>query len=156
MTYGHSDSDWGGDGDRDKRRSTTGYVFMLAGAAICWKSKLQKTVCLSGTEAEYMAAGSAVQEALSIRNLLEELGFPQQEPTTIHEDNPGAIFLVLNQTNTYGTRHIAIRHHFLRHHIQSGEIKLKYTHTKRLVADVLTKALSKEAFRKFRRSMLGN
>jgi hypothetical protein len=153
-TYGYSDSDWGG--DHDTRRSTTGYVFMLAGAAICWKSKLQKTISLSSTEAEYMSAGSAVQEALSIRNLMEELGFPQLEKTTIHEDNQGAIFLALNQTNTYGTRHIAIRHHFIRHHIQSGEIQLKYCHTKRMVADVLTKALSKEAFRKFRRSMLGN
>jgi hypothetical protein len=151
--YGFSDSDWAG--DRNSRRSTTGYVFMLAGAAISWKSKLQKTPSLSSTEAEYMAAGAAVQEALSIRYLLEELGYIQSDATNINVDNKGAICLALSQGSNYGTRHIALRHHFLRHYVASGDVKLTYIHTSKNVADVLTKALSRQLFEFFRSKMLG-
>jgi hypothetical protein len=151
--YGYSDADWAA--DRDTRRSTTGFVFMLAGAAVSWKSRLQKTPSLSSTEAEYMSAGSGVQEALSIRNLLEELGFAQEGPTILHEDNQGCIRLAVNQTTSYRTRHIAIRHHFIRHYINNDTIHLKYIHTKRMVADAMTKALNTPQFQKFRRTMLG-
>ena len=60
--YGYCDADWAG--ELDSRRSTTGYVFMLAGGAISWKVKAQPTVALSSAEAEYMALSAAVQEAI--------------------------------------------------------------------------------------------
>ena len=62
---GYSDSDWGG--DKETRKSTTGYVFMYANAAISWSSRKQQTVALSSTEAEYMAGCNAVQELLYLR-----------------------------------------------------------------------------------------
>ena len=69
---GYVDSDYAR--DLDKRRSTSGYVFTLAGAPVCWRCTLQSTVALSTTEAEYMAVTEAVKEALWLRGLLEDLG----------------------------------------------------------------------------------
>jgi hypothetical protein len=62
---GYSDADWAG--DRETRRSTTGYVFKMAGASVSWASRLQQSVALSSTESEYMAASAAVQEAVYLR-----------------------------------------------------------------------------------------
>ena len=69
---GFVDSDF--TGDLDKRRSTSGYVFTLAGGAISWMSKLQDTVALSITEAEYIAASHACKEAIWLRGLLRDIG----------------------------------------------------------------------------------
>ena len=69
---GYVDSDFVG--DLDKRRSTSGYVFTLAGGPICWMSKLQKTTAVSTTEAEYVAAYHACQEAIWLKGLLGEFG----------------------------------------------------------------------------------
>ncbi|KAH9660405.1 hypothetical protein KPL70_024186 [Citrus sinensis] len=74
---GYVDSDFAG--DLDKRKSTTGYVFTLAGATVSRVSKLQTVVALSTTEAEYMAATQACKEAIWIQRLLEELGHKQQK-----------------------------------------------------------------------------
>ena len=68
---GYADSDWAG--DKKSRKSTTGYIFLLGGAAISWSSKKQSSVALSSTEAEYMAACAAVQEAVYLRTLLSDL-----------------------------------------------------------------------------------
>jgi hypothetical protein len=69
---GYVDADYAG--DLDDRRSTTGYVFTLAGGPICWKSMIQSTVAMSTTEAEYMAVAKAVKEALWLTGLVKELG----------------------------------------------------------------------------------
>ena len=61
-------------GDLDKKRSTRGHVFTLAGGAISWMSKLQETVALSTTEVEYIAASDASKEAISLKGLLDEIG----------------------------------------------------------------------------------
>jgi hypothetical protein len=74
---GYSDADWAG--DLDNRRSTTGYVFMLSGAAVSWSSKWQKTVALSSTEAEYMALAAATQECLWLHELLHELALQSRD-----------------------------------------------------------------------------
>ncbi|KAH9660415.1 Integrase catalytic domain-containing protein [Citrus sinensis] len=77
IVRGYVDSDFAG--DLDKRKSTTGYVFTLAGATVSRVSKLQTVVALSTTEAEYMAATQACKEAIWIQRLLEELGHKQQK-----------------------------------------------------------------------------
>lgn len=69
---GYVDSDYAG--DLDKRRSLTGYVFMLLGCAISWKAVLQSTVALSTTKAEYLATTEAAKEALWLRGLVSDLG----------------------------------------------------------------------------------
>ena len=79
------DSDWAG--CPDSRRSTSGYVLVLNGAAVAWKSKRQSVVALSSAEAEFVAASAMVQEVNYIRRFLENLGFPQKLPAVVYEDN---------------------------------------------------------------------
>ena len=92
---GYSDSDWAG--DVDTRRSTTGYVFQLCGGPVSSKSKHQKMVTLSSTEAEYVAGSKAAQDAVYLRHLLKDLGFEQKEPTILYEDNEGCVFFSQDQ-----------------------------------------------------------
>jgi hypothetical protein len=150
---GFSDSDWGS--DKDTRRSTTGYVFMLCGGSISWTSKLQPTVALSSTEAEYMAACAAAQEAIFLRCLLADLGFPQSGPTTIFEDNQGCIYMSENSGTQRRGRHIDIRHHFVRERVANDEIKLTYIRTDDQLADLLTKPLLRQRLDMLRKKVLG-
>ena len=95
--------------DLTKRRSTTGYVFTYAGGAVVYRSKTQSLTALSSTEAEFIAAVTAAKTAKYIRSVLSELGFKQEEPTPIYEDNKPTIDIVASQKPTERTRHIDIR-----------------------------------------------
>ena len=150
---GYCDADWGG--DRDTRRSTTAYVFMLAGGSITWASKLQPTVALSSSEAEYMAVSAAVQDAIYMRQLLSDLGYPQDHPTVIFEDNQGCIALSENPVMHKRTKHIDMRHHFIRERVESKEIALQYVATEHQLADLLTKPLMRLRTIKMRDVILG-
>ena len=88
---GFSNSDWAG--CVDTRRSTSGFVWIMGGGAICWRSKLQSVVALSSMEAEYVRATPAVQEVVWLRDLLCELGITDKLPSTLHMDNKGAVSL---------------------------------------------------------------
>lgn len=138
-TIGYCDSDWGG--CSDTRRSTTGFIFTLNGAPVSWSSKMQKTVALSSTEAEYMAASDSTKEAKWIRQLLLDLGYKLSSPTSIFSDNHGAILLSKNPGHHQRTKHIDIRHHFVRQEQEHGIIELKYIPTQDQPADMMTKSL---------------
>jgi hypothetical protein len=150
---GYCDSDYAG--DPDKRKSTTAYVFMLGGAAITWASKLQPTVAISSSEAEYMALAAAVQDAIYLRQLMSDLGFEQIEPTTIYEDNQGCIALAENPVMHKRTKHIDVKHHFIRERVESGEVELQYVYTKDQLADVLTKPLKRDELVRLRSVIMG-
>ena len=100
---GYCDSDYAG--DLDTRRSTTGLVFTFCGAAISWSSKLQPTVAVSTTEAEYMAAAQAVKEALWLRKLASELQYGTMK---IYSDNQGAMKLLKHPVASVKSKHIDI------------------------------------------------
>jgi hypothetical protein len=78
---GYVDSDWAA--DIRHRRSISGIVFKMAGAAIAWKCRVQPTVSLSSTEAEFLAASDAGKMALYLRSILDELDIPQQFATIL-------------------------------------------------------------------------
>ena len=123
--------------DRDTRRSTTGYVFTLGGGAISWSSRLQPTVAVSTTEAEYMAAAYAIKEALWLRTLLYELGLGQ-DTITICADNQSAIKLLKNPVFTMRSKHIDVAYHFARERVIRRDITFRYVPTTSMVADALT------------------
>ena len=144
---GYCDADWAG--DNVDRKSTTGYLFMLSGAAITWRSTKQKTVALSSTEAEYMALGDAVKEILWLQQLLEHIGLKKTEPPIIYEDNEGCRMLSSHPSHHHRTKHIDIRHHFIRDHVNQNHCKIVAISTNNMVADVLTKQLARPKFEKF-------
>jgi hypothetical protein len=139
--HGYCDVDWAG--DTQDRRSTTGYVFMLGNGAISWNSKRQPTIALSTTEAEYMATSQGIKEAIWLRQLLEDVGFVQENATKMECDNQGCIALAKNPTHHSRTKHIDIQYHFIREKIEHEVIDLQYCPSQYMVADVLTKALPK-------------
>jgi len=147
---GYCDADWAG--NIDDRRSTTGYVFLIAGGSVSWSSKKQPTVALSTTEAEYMALTQATKEAIWIRQLLSEIGMTpktSREPTIIRSDNQGCISLAKNSVHHARTKHIDIQHHFVREKLEDGEVEVIFCKTEEMVADVLTKGLTKEKHEHF-------
>ena len=152
--HGYSDADWGG--DKDTRRSTTGYVFMLDSGVISWASKLQPTVALSSAEAEYMAACAAVQEAIHLRELMGDIGYKQDGATVIFEDNQGCIALSANPVFHKRTKHIDIRYHFIRERVASGEVELRYVPTAEQLADLLTKGLPRPRTLMLRDRIMGH
>jgi Reverse transcriptase (RNA-dependent DNA polymerase) len=139
---GYCDSDWAA--DRDDRKSITGYAFLLSGGAISWSSKKQKTPSLSSVEAEYMAAAAAAKEALWWRTQLRGLGYDTAHATTLYSDSQGSISLSKNPDHHANTKHIALRYHFIRHHVGKRNVRLEYINTTAMAADVLTKALPRE------------
>ena len=145
---GYVDADWGT--NPNGRKSQSGYVFLLCGGIISWSSKKQPIIALSSTEAEYIAATSALQEAMWLRALLNDLNFKQEQPTVINEDNQGAIALCKNPKFHARTKHIDIRYHFIREQIDNLQITLQYCSTEDMIADMLTKPLGKTKFQKFR------
>jgi hypothetical protein len=147
------DADYGE--DRDTRRSTTAYVFMLAGGAVSWGSRLQPTVALSSTEAEYMATCAAVQEVTYMRQLFTDLGFGQKHATTIYQDNQACIALSSNPIYHKRTKHIDVRYHYVRERVESGDVVLVHVPSERQLADLLTKPLPRVRLAMLRDYVLG-
>jgi hypothetical protein len=136
---GWSDSDYASDiGERCSRK---GYLFMLNGAAVSWKSQQQHIVALSTTEAEYMALTAATQEAMFLKQLLHQLHQDSGSPITIHEDHQSCIALRQNSIMTGRSKHMDVRYQFCREKVESGDIEVQYCSTENMLADVLTKPL---------------
>jgi hypothetical protein len=150
---GYTDADWAG--DIDDRRSTTGYTFIVGGGSVTWNSRKQQTVALSTTEAEYMSLAEAAKEATWIRTFLFELGFGPVEnvATRIYSDNQGCIALSKKPTYHSRTKHIDVRYHFIRDAIENGTFDVIHISTDDMVADVLTKGLSREKHCRFKEEM---
>jgi hypothetical protein len=145
MVLGYADADWGG--DLDTRRSTTGYVFKVFGGVIAWKSKRQSTVALSTMEAEYMSSADCARQAVWLRLWLEDIGLGLgSDPLPILNDNNGAIALAKNPVNHERSKHIGMRHHFLREKIEEKVISLEHVRSAENLADLLTKGLPRETF----------
>jgi hypothetical protein len=101
---GFSDSDWAG--EKDGSRLTSGYVWMLSGGPVSWKSCLQPIVTLSSTKAEYVSVTAAAQEGIWLHRVMGELGFEQVGATNLAVDNEGAIVLSENPQAHPHMKHI--------------------------------------------------
>ena len=138
---GYCDADWGG--DRDIRKSTTGYLFLIGGTPVSWASKLQKTVALSTCEAEYMALREAIKEQAYLKiifNLLPILS-PHFD-NRIYTDSQSAIDLARNPIFHQRTKHIDIQYHYIRESILEKRTDLYHVPTEQQLADSFTKAIS--------------
>src|SRR5882757_1368220 len=145
-----TDSDWAA--DLIKRRSTTGYFVTLASSVVCWQSRLQKTVALSSTEAEYMALSDTCRQISWIQSLFGELGFTLTR-IPICGDNQGSIFIGSNPVQERRTKHIDIRYHYIRECIESDKVTVVFIPGSDNPADMFTKNLATIKFTKFRDSL---
>ena len=126
---------------------------MLGSSPIIWCSRKQQCNVISTTEAEYVALSLGTQEVLWVRQLLTELGMKFNAPTKIHEDNRGCWYLAKTNMVHPRTKHIDIRHHFIRDAITRGEIDVIQCGTKDMLADIFTKPLPPIDFKKHRTSL---
>ena len=140
-------------GDIDSRKSRSGFIFTLNGTAVTWSSTKQKTVALSTTEAEYISLCEAGKEAVWLRRLLSELKVDTSAPTKIYCDNSGSIKLASNPEFHRRTKHIDIKHHYIRQLLTSNVVTIEYISTEKNNADFLTKPLPVTSFSKFRSSI---
>lgn len=148
---GYTDSDYAR--DLDDRKSTSVYVFLLNGAAVCWSSRKQSIVTLSSTEAEYVAATSSACHCVWLKGLLQELNVLAGGCVNIMCDNSSAIKLSRNPIMHRRTKHIDIRYHYLRNLTNDGVIKLVFCGTNDQVADIMTKPIKLDQFEKLRKSL---
>ena len=139
-------------------KSHSGYCFGMDGdpGMFFSKSSKQTGVTLSSTEAENWAAVEAIKEIIWFRGLLDELGFPQTEPTTIFADNTSMITLAEKFSGNHSkVKHFMLRINFLIEHVRKGTIQFVHVPTECNVADILTKPLGPADFERLRALLLG-
>ncbi|RVW60672.1 Retrovirus-related Pol polyprotein from transposon TNT 1-94 [Vitis vinifera] len=130
-------------GDVDNRRPTLGYLMTFSGGAVFWQSRLQKSVALSTTEAEYIAAAEACKELLWMKRFIHELGFKQQR-YVVYCDNQSVIHLSKNSIFHARSKHIDVRYHWMRDALNDNLFELEKIHIDHNGSDMLTKSLPKE------------
>ena len=142
--------------EANDRNSVSGGVVKCAGACVSFYSRTQKWITLSTTEAEYVAMATGIRETIFIRYAWSFI-FPDRDVgcTTVKEDNKGAIYLANNPVTTPNSKHINVRHHFLRERVANGEFQIVHVRSEGQHADFLTKPLDTEAFR-FHRNFVMN
>jgi transposase InsO family protein len=140
---GFSDADHGG--DRDTSRSTTGVACRYAGGVISWLSQRQASVAISTTEAELVAASEAARELVWLTRIMQELTNFKHTPS-LFVDNEAAVRLAHNPEFHKRTKHIRIRHFYVREQVAEGAIEVKRIGTTEQVADILTKGLPRPRF----------
>ncbi|PWA63219.1 retrotransposon protein [Artemisia annua] len=142
-TIVYADSDHAG--DYVDRKSTSGICTFMGCCLTSWFSKKQTAIAISTTEAEYVSAGKACQQALWMKQALVDYDI-RLENIPIMCDNKGAIDLSKNPVQHSRTKHIEIRHHFLRDNVQKGNITIEKAASEDNIADIFTKPLKRESF----------
>ncbi|GJU22032.1 putative ribonuclease H-like domain-containing protein [Tanacetum coccineum] len=135
----------------DRKSLTRGCQF-LGRRLISWQCKKQTIVATSTTEAEYVAAANCCGQVLWIQNQMLDYGFNFMN-TKIYIDNESTICIVKNPVFHSKTKHIAIRHHFIRDAYEKKLIQVLKIHTDDNVADLLTKAFDVSSYLGFKESL---
>ena len=143
-TYGLSDADWASD-EKD-RRSVSGYSFFFLNSLVSWSSRKQRIVSTSSMELEYYALTNAIKEALWLKLFLTLTKLPSPHPFPIFCDNQSTCIIAKTDTVSSRTKHIDVRHHFIRQHITDGSFSMIWIPTADMIADIFTKPLSLTPF----------
>ncbi|GJS86297.1 retrovirus-related pol polyprotein from transposon TNT 1-94 [Tanacetum coccineum] len=132
-------------GCQDTRRSTSGSAQFLGDKLVSWSSKKQTSTSISSTEAEYIAMSGCCAQILWMRSQLSDYGFAYNH-IPLYCDNKSAIALCCNNVQHSRSKHIDIRHHFIREQVEKGVVELYFVRTEYQLADIFTKALPRERF----------
>ena len=142
----YTDSDWAG--DKETRISVTGFIVFLLAVPILWKSKGQRSVSLSSTEAEYYALSEAAKEIKFVAQILLTMGIPVRLPIVVRVDNVGAIFMSESVSASSRTKHVDIRYNFVREFVADKFIKIIFVRTNDNVSDGFTKNVTGDIYDK--------
>lgn len=115
--------------------------------------KQSDCVAVGSMESEYVALSSAARKVLEMRYFLASIGFDQDQPTVVYEDNMSAINLANASAITRKSRHIHIRHHFIRDCVAQGLLVVKHLSTDKMLADFFTKPFGPKKFTAFRNQL---
>ena len=143
---GYSDSDYAG--CQDSRKSTSGYIYLLVGGAISWKSVKQTLVASSTMEAEFVACYEASNHGIWLRNFVTGLRILKgiERPLRLYCDNKSAVLYSNNNRSSSKSKHIDIKFLVVKERVQSGQIYIKHIGTNSMIADPLTKGLPPKVF----------
>ena len=137
-------------------KSHTGVCMLLGKGAFYVQSSKQKIVSKSSTESEIIAVSDGLSEVIWARNFLLDQGVPLG-PAVVFQDNKSTMALIAKGRSTSSrTKHIHIRYFFVKDRVEAGEVVIRYAPTEEMLADILTKPLQGELFRKLRNSLLNN
>ncbi|PLW26977.1 hypothetical protein PCASD_23030 [Puccinia coronata f. sp. avenae] len=146
---GFSDSDWNGSKSWNSYSASIIYFHGTIG----WRSHKQQSVALSSAKGGYVSLSDSSQDLLWCMNVLKELRILPK--LTLCTDNQSAIAIASNPIYHHGTRHINFRYHFIRDHVESKLITLKYLQTDKMQADLLTKNLTEGKTTLHRTKLMG-
>nr|GFC86156.1 copia protein [Tanacetum cinerariifolium] len=141
---GLSDADYAG--CKDTFKSTSGGAQFLGEKLVSWSSKKQDCTALSTTEAEYVSLSSCCVQVLWMLTQLTDYGFHFNK-IPIYCDSKSAITISCNPVQHLRTKHIAVRYHFIKEHLEKGSIELYFVMKDYQLADIFTKALPTDRFK---------
>ena len=154
VLYATVDASYGTHEDRKSHSGCTLHIGEGSGAFLS-RCKKQTVTADSSTVAEFIATHLAAKEIMWARSILQEMGYTQDNPTVLGEDNMSTIAMINNDCNGQKTKHIAIRFNLIREQVQNLEIQLQHLSTTEMTSDILTKALDPKPFAYLRTKLLG-
>jgi len=124
---------------------------------VAWNSRKQQSVTLSTAEAETVAVSDALKDGIYLRHLMSELGVDGAEPIVVHQDSTASIAQVSNEetANRGRTKHLRIRHAWVRERVEAGEFRMLHVASKDNPADILTKGVGPKRFAVLKRILSG-
>jgi hypothetical protein len=144
---GYSNADYAG--DKDERKSTTGYVFTLAEGAISWRSYKQTIVASTTMYAKFIACFEATNQVLWLNKFIPDLKVVHciDKPIKMYCDNQPAVFYAHNNKSSKATKPIEVKYYVVKDKIQDQTIRLEHIRTKDMLEDPLTKGLPPNMFK---------
>ncbi|GJV03524.1 hypothetical protein Tco_1337093 [Tanacetum coccineum] len=130
-------------GCQDTRKSTSGSMQLLGERLVSWSSKKQKSMAISSTEAEYIALSGCCAQILWMRSQLTDYGLVFNK-IPLYCDNKSAIALCCNNVQHSRSKHIDIKHHFIKEQVENGVVELYFVRIEYQLADIFTKPLARE------------
>jgi hypothetical protein len=148
----YTDADWAG--AAKDRKSINAALTYLNGMLISWTCNKQTAVALSTMESEFVSAARGVQDALACLHMIEEIKQSVELPISLLMDNQAAITSVMNEASSSKTKHVDIRHKYIKDYYQKGYLLPAYVPTANMKADILTKSMPGSTFERLR-SLVG-